>query len=123
MATRGENSDTPATELATRRSPRGAPRDRRSWRLSLRPPDWAEHLPCQHVDVRLTAADGYTAQRGYSIASAPEQPGTELVVERLDDGEVSPYLTDVPRAGDLLELRGPIGGYFVWPTGTASSVQ
>jgi ferredoxin-NADP reductase len=96
---------------------------RRAWRLSLCPPDWAGHLPGQHVDVRLTAADGYTAQRSYSIASAPEQPGIELVVERLEDGEVSPYLTDVLRVGDLLELRGPIGGYFVWPTGTAGPVQ
>ncbi|MGH3788725.1 MAG: ferredoxin reductase [Pseudonocardiaceae bacterium] len=96
---------------------------RRAWRLSLRPPDWPGHLPGQHVDVRLTAADGYTAQRSYSIASAPEQPGIELVVERLDDGEVSPYLTDVLRAGDLLELRGPVGGYFVWPTGTDGPVQ
>ena len=96
---------------------------RRAWRLSLRPPDWSGHLPGQHVDVRLTAADGYTAQRSYSIASAPAEPGIELVVERLDDGEVSPYLTDVLRAGDLLELRGPIGGYFVWPTATAGPVQ
>jgi ferredoxin-NADP reductase len=96
---------------------------RRAWRLSLCPPDWAGHLPGQHVDVRLTAADGYTAQRSYSIASASEQSGIELVVERLEDGEVSPYLTDVLRVGDLLELRGPIGGYFVWPTGTAGPVQ
>jgi ferredoxin-NADP reductase len=73
--------------------------------------------------VRLTAADGYTAQRSYSIASPPQRPGIELVVERLDDGEVSPYLTDVLRAGDLVELRGPIGGYFVWPTGTDGPVQ
>jgi ferredoxin-NADP reductase len=96
---------------------------RRTCRLSLRPPDWFGHLPGQHVDVRLTAADGYTAQRSYSIASAPERPEIELVVERLDDGEVSPYLTDVLRAGDLLELRGPIGGYFIWPTGTDGPVQ
>lgn len=96
---------------------------RRAWRLSLRPPDWPGHLPGQHVDVRLTAADGYTAQRSYSIASAPERPGIELVVERLDDGEVSPYLTEVLRVGDLLELRGPIGGHFVWPTGTDGPVQ
>lgn len=95
----------------------------RAWRLSLRPPDWAGHLPGQHLDVRLTAADGYTAQRSYSIASSPEKPGIELVVERLEDGEVSPYLTDVLRAGDLLELRGPVGGYFVWPAGTAGPVQ
>lgn len=90
---------------------------RRAYRLSLRPPDWPGHLPGQHVDVRLTAEDGYTAQRSYSIASAPQQPGIELIVERLEDGEVSPYLTEVLRAGDLLELRGPFGGYFVWPAG------
>ena len=68
----------------------------------------------QHVDVRLTAEDGYQAQRSYSIASAPEDRYLALTVERLDDGEVSPYLTDELRAGDQLELRGPIGGYFVW---------
>ncbi|WP_127131493.1 ferredoxin reductase [Georgenia sp. SYP-B2076] len=87
----------------------------RAYRLSLDPPAWPGHAPGQHLDVRLTAPDGYTAQRSYSIASAPESPGVELVVERLEDGEVSPYLTDVLRPGDLLELRGPIGGYFVWP--------
>lgn len=75
---------------------------RRACRLSLRPPDWAGHLPGQHVDVRLTAPDGYTAQRSYSIASPPEHPEIELVVERMADGEVSPYLTDVLRADDLL---------------------
>jgi ferredoxin-NADP reductase len=96
---------------------------RRACRLSLRPPDWPGHLPGQHVDVRLTADDGYTAQRSYSIASAPQRPGIELIVERLDDGEVSPYLTDVLRSGDLLELRGPVGGYFVWPAGTDGPVQ
>ena len=68
----------------------------------------------QHVDVRLTAEDGYQAQRSYSIASAPEDERLALTVERLDDGEVSPYLTDELRPGDRLELRGPIGGYFVW---------
>jgi ferredoxin-NADP reductase len=66
------------------------------------------------VDVRLTAEDGYQAERSYSIASAPEDPHLVLTVERLDDGEVSPYLTDELRPGDELELRGPIGGYFVW---------
>jgi ferredoxin-NADP reductase len=66
------------------------------------------------VDLRLTAEDGYQAQRSYSIASAPEDERIELVVERLDDGEVSPYLTDELRAGDRLELRGPIGGWFAW---------
>src|SRR5918996_610665 len=75
---------------------------------------WPGHRPGQHVDVRLTADDGYQAQRSYSIASAPEDARIMLTVERLDDGEVSPHLTDVLRAGDRLELRGPIGGYFVW---------
>lgn len=77
-------------------------------------PDWPGHLAGQHVDVRLTAEDGYEAQRSYSLASAPEDPNLVLTVERLDDGEVSPYLADVLRAGDELELRGPIGEYFVW---------
>lgn len=89
----------------------------RASRLSLRPPDWSGHRAGQHVDVRLTAADGYTAQRSYSVASPPEQDELELIVERLDDGEVSPYLTEELRPGDQLELRGPIGGYFVWPDG------
>ncbi len=85
----------------------------RSIRLSL--PTWMEHRAGQHVDVRLTADDGYQAERSYSIASPPEeQPRVTLTVERLDDGEVSPYLTDELRVGDKLELRGPIGGYFVW---------
>ncbi len=77
-------------------------------------PDWPVHRPGQHVDVRLTAEDGYQAQRSYSIASAPEAEHVELTIERLDDGEVSPYLVDELRTGDLLEIRGPIGGYFVW---------
>jgi ferredoxin-NADP reductase len=72
------------------------------------------HDAGQHVDVRLTAEDGYEAQRSYSIASAPDAPLLELAVERLDDGEVSPYFHDVARAGDTFELRGPIGGHFVW---------
>jgi ferredoxin-NADP reductase len=73
------------------------------------------HRAGQHVDVRLTAEDGYQAERSYSIASPPEEaPRVTLTVERLDDGEVSPYLTNELRAGDKLELRGPIGGYFVW---------
>src|SRR3954466_10287858 len=75
---------------------------------------WPGHLAGQHVDVRLTAEDGYQAQRSYSIASAPEDASLALTVERLEGGEVSPYLTDELRPGDLLELRGPIGGYFVW---------
>jgi ferredoxin-NADP reductase len=75
---------------------------------------WAGHRSGQHVDVRLTAEDGYQAQRSYSIASAPEDGYVVLTVERLDDGEVSPYLTHELRTGDELELRGPIGDYFVW---------
>jgi ferredoxin-NADP reductase len=82
--------------------------------IVLDPPDWAGHRAGQHVDVRLTAGDGYQAQRSYSIASAPEDEHLVLTVERLDDGEVSPYLVDELRVGDQLELRGPIGGYFVW---------
>ena len=77
-------------------------------------PEWPGHRPGQHVDVRLTAEDGYQAQRSYSIASAPEDSQLVLTVERLEDGEVSPYLVDELRPGDELELRGPIGGYFVW---------
>ena len=81
--------------------------------LELDVPGWAEHRAGQHVDVRLTAEDGYQAQRSYSIASVPGD-GLELTVERLEDGEVSPYLVDEAREGDQLEVRGPIGGYFVW---------
>jgi ferredoxin-NADP reductase len=77
-------------------------------------PDWPGHRAGQHVDIRLTAEDGYQAERSYSIASAPDGTRVELTVERLDDGEVSPYLTDELRLGDSIELRGPIGGYFVW---------
>jgi ferredoxin-NADP reductase len=80
----------------------------------LEPADWPGHQAGQHVDVRLTAEDGYQAQRSYSIASGPEDEHLVLTVERLDDGEVSPYLVGVLAPGDELELRGPIGGYFVW---------
>src|ERR1700733_9749760 len=76
-------------------------------------PDWPEHRAGQHLDVRLTAEDGYQARREYSIASAPGEP-VAITVERLDDGEVSSYLTLDLRRGDELEIRGPIGGYFVW---------
>jgi ferredoxin-NADP reductase len=82
--------------------------------LRLRVPDWPGHLPGQHVDVRLTAEDGYQAQRSYSIGSAPGDETIEITVERLEDGEVSPYLTEELRPGDQIELRGPIGGYFTW---------
>jgi ferredoxin-NADP reductase len=80
-------------------------------------PEWPGHLAGQHVDVRLTAEDGYQVERSYSIASAPEEPRVALTVERLDDGEASPYLVGELRVGDMLELRGPIGGYFVWRAG------
>jgi ferredoxin-NADP reductase len=86
----------------------------RSKSIVLELPQWSGHRAGQHVDVRLTADDGYQAERSYSIASSPEEPNVVLTVERLDDGEVSPYLTDELRPGDELELRGPIGGYFIW---------
>ena len=83
--------------------------------LTLAMPEWPGHQPGQHVDVRLTADDGYQAERSYSIASSPEDtPKVTITVERLDDGEVSPYLVDEVQTGDHVELRGPIGGYFVW---------
>jgi ferredoxin-NADP reductase len=91
---------------------------RRVKSLMLQPASWPGHLPGQHVDIRLTAEDGYQAQRSYSIASPPEDELLALTVERVKDGEVSPYLLDELRVGDRLELRGPIGGYFVW-TGVA----
>src|ERR1700730_9220238 len=80
-------------------------------------PDWPGHLAGQHVDVRLTAEDAYQARRSYSIASPPEAPRVTLTVERLEDGEVSPYLVGEVKVGDKIELRGPIGGYFVWEAG------
>jgi ferredoxin-NADP reductase len=82
--------------------------------LRLDVADRVEHVPGQHYVVRLTAEDGYTAQRSYSVASAPGDPLVELFVERLEDGEVSGFLADVVRPGDELEVRGPIGGWFVW---------
>jgi ferredoxin-NADP reductase len=75
---------------------------------------WKGHRAGQHVDVRLTAEDGYQAERSYSIASAPDRTRIELTVERLDEGEVSPYLTQELQPGDQIELRGPVGRYFVW---------
>jgi ferredoxin-NADP reductase len=81
--------------------------------LELEADGWGDHRAGQHLDVRLTAEDGYQAQRSYSIASAPGDPPA-ITVERLEDGEVSPYLVDEVREGDVLEVRGPIGGYFVW---------
>ena len=90
------------------------PLSRRGKLLHVKVADWRGHLPGQHVDVRLTAPDGYQAQRSYSIASAPHEPGLSLAVDHVAGGEVSPYLTTEVRAGDTFELRGPIGGYFVW---------
>jgi ferredoxin-NADP reductase len=85
-----------------------------AWSLVMSVPEWPGHLAGQHVDVRLTAEDGYQTERSYSIASAPEDPDVELTIERIEDGEVSPYLAGDVRKGDKFELRGPIGGYFVW---------
>jgi ferredoxin-NADP reductase len=83
--------------------------------LTLALPEWMAHQPGQHYDVRLTAEDGYQTERSYSVASAPERVGEiELTVQRIADGEVSPYLDDVLMPGDQLEVRGPVGGYFVW---------
>src|SRR6266581_401700 len=83
--------------------------------LTLALPDWTAHRPGQHYDVRLTAADGYSAQRSYSVASEPERTGEiDLTVERFADGEVSRFLDDTVVVGDRFEVRGPIGGYFVW---------
>lgn len=87
--------------------------------IALNVPGWPGHRAGQHVDVRLTAADGYSAQRSYSIASAPDGDHLELTVQQLPDGEVSPYLGQVLSVGDPLELRGPIGGWFVWEPGPA----
>jgi ferredoxin-NADP reductase len=75
--------------------------------------DWPGHVAGQHIDVRLTAEDGYQATRSYSLSSAPDE-APQITVERVDDGEVSPYLVDIATDGDVLEVRGPVGGYFVW---------
>src|SRR5215813_6310146 len=92
--------------------------------ITLEVPDWPGHVAGQHVDVRLTASDGYSAVRSYSIASAPNaEKRVELTVERLPNGEVSPYLTQELAVGDRLELRGPIGGWFVWRTQQTESIQ
>ena len=98
--------------VATVRSVRSETDEART--LVLDVPEWPGHVPGQHVDVRLTAEDGYQAQRSYSIASAPEADALALTVERIEDGEVSPYLVDEVRAGDQFEVRGPVGGHFTW---------
>lgn len=102
-------------QVGTVRSVR--PESATSRTIQLELPGWAGHLPGQHVDVRLTAPDGYSAQRSYSIASDWDPAGDpviELTVEEVPDGEVSPYLVQVLRVGDPIELRGPVGGWFVW---------
>lgn len=92
--------------------------------ITLEVPDWPGHLAGQHVDVRLTAEDGYSAVRSYSIASGPNSEKVlEITVERLPNGEVSPYLTQQVAAGDRLELRGPIGGWFVWRAEQTERIQ
>jgi ferredoxin-NADP reductase len=98
------------------------PETSRTKTITFDVPGWPGHLAGQHVDVRLTAEDGYQAERSYSIASAADASRLELTVERLDDGEVSPYLTDELRPGDAIELRGPVGGYFVWDSTAQSDV-
>src|SRR5918996_5322124 len=91
--------------------------------LVLDVPTWPGHRAGQHVDVRLTAEDGYQAQRSYSIASAPEEDAVAVTVERLDDGEVSPYLVDEAQPGDQFEVRGPVGGWFVWTADQGGPLQ
>src|SRR5512145_1362142 len=120
MVTRGGNSGTtvirvpkpaawqPATVVFVREE------TRRVKTIRFAVSNWPGHLPGQHADVRLTAEDGYRAERSYSIASPPEVSGLELTVDRLDDGEVSPFLTGQLQPDDMIQLRGPIGGYFVW---------
>jgi len=91
--------------------------------LTLDVPGWPGHLPGQHVDLRLTAEDGYTATRAYSLASAAEGMSIEVTVEQVPDGEVSPYLTTQAGPGDRMEIRGPVGGWFVWRTDQSGPVQ
>jgi ferredoxin-NADP reductase len=91
--------------------------------LFLSVPDWPGNLPGQHLDIRLTAEDGYQAERSYSIASSGPGTRVELAVDRVPDGEVSPYLVDDVRAGDALEVKGPLGNYFVWDPEDPAPVQ
>ena len=124
MATRGRNSATTVTSV-----PRAAPwqaatvvwirvETPRVKSIGFKLDTWPGHLPGQHADVRLMAEDGYRAERSYSLA-APAEHGVQLTVERLDDGEVSPFLTDALQPGDAIQLRGPIGGHFVWSAASA----
>src|ERR671914_524955 len=120
MATRGGNRDMTVISLprATAWQPATVvfirEETRRVKTIRFAVPGWPGHLPGQHADVRLTAEDGYRAERSYSIASPPEVSGIELTIDRLDDGEVSPFLTDQLQPHDTVQLRGPIGGHFVW---------
>ncbi len=100
-------------QIATVKTIKSETRQVKTFTLAL--PDWMRHQAGQHYDLRLTAPDGYQAQRSYSIASEPEREGElDLTIEKIEDGEVSPYMHDVVVPGDRLEVRGPIGGYFVW---------
>ena len=111
-----------AWRLATINTVRDETPTVRSFTLAI--PDWSGHRAGQHVDLRLTAEDGYSVERSYSIASEPEGTGEiELTVERIEDGEVSPFLHDVAVPGDRLEVRGPIGGYFVWESAGAAATE
>jgi len=98
------------------------PETARAATLLLEVEDWPGHRPGQHVDIRLTAEDGYQAERSYSIASAPDDRALALTVERIDDGELSPWLTEVASPGDSFEIRGPVGGYFVWDAADSAPV-
>jgi len=91
--------------------------------LTLHVPGWPGNLPGQHLDIRLTAEDGYQAERSYSIASSGPGESVELGIDRIDDGEVSPYLVDVIEPGDMVEVKGPLGAYFVWDAGDPAPVQ
>ena len=91
--------------------------------LLLDVPGWPGHRAGQHLDLRLTAEDGYQAQRSYSISSAPEDGDPAVTVERLDDGEVSPFLVDEAQPGDELDIRGPVGGWFVWNAADGGPLQ
>jgi len=95
---------------------------RRAKTIAFDVPGWPGHLAGQHVDVKLTAEDGYSVERSYSIASAADGTRLELTVQRIADGEVSPYLTGDLQPGDKLELRGPIGGWFVWDPSSPAPV-
>ena len=120
MVTRGANSDTTVTRVPKSTGWQPArvvsirEETRRVRTIGFAVSNWPGHLPGQHADVRLTAEDGYRAERSYSIASPPEVSAVELTVERLDDGEVSPFLTGELQPDDTIQLRGPIGGHFVW---------